>query len=415
MALQAMAFLDEMPVGDLRMIEAEPYGPVLESVPSGTPFARQVNARVRDTYAILGQDDPALGGGPGERLDAALTATLEVIAKPRGSSRATVLRCARQVNELQQLRLRLAETRTTVLAARQDRLRIALSGMRSIRDTANLLDVVPEELTRCGFQRAWLSRLDGSDWALASHHALEVELTPETEVARCSEFRALVPETHEAEATRRRRAVLVDHQTRSRPDPQMARTFGLRTYVTAPLLADSRVIGLLHADHGRYGLPVTEDDRQIIGLFAEAAGHVIQRVVLLDRFETLRQEVRRMTDAVGGMVDETCWASIDIRQRCGSPAPAAPAPVRGSRTGAGAPRVRSDARLAAVLTERELEVLRLMATGSTNAQIASELVISQGTVKSHVKHILRKLHASNRAQAVSRAFRILDTHERGAD
>jgi DNA-binding NarL/FixJ family response regulator len=68
-----------------------------------------------------------------------------------------------------------------------------------------------------------------------------------------------------------------------------------------------------------------------------------------------------------------------------------------------------------VLTERELEVLRLMATGSTNAQIASELVISQGTVKSHVKHILRKLHASNRAQAVSRAFRILDTHERGAD
>jgi DNA-binding NarL/FixJ family response regulator len=46
-----------------------------------------------------------------------------------------------------------------------------------------------------------------------------------------------------------------------------------------------------------------------------------------------------------------------------------------------------------------------MAAGATNALIARELFISEGTVKSHVKRILRKLNASNRAEAVSRYLR----------
>jgi FixJ family two-component response regulator len=48
-----------------------------------------------------------------------------------------------------------------------------------------------------------------------------------------------------------------------------------------------------------------------------------------------------------------------------------------------------------------------MASGETNRGIAERLVISDGTVKSHVKHILRKLHAVNRADAASRFTRIV--------
>jgi len=59
----------------------------------------------------------------------------------------------------------------------------------------------------------------------------------------------------------------------------------------------------------------------------------------------------------------------------------------------------------AALTRRELDVLRLMSGGRTNGQIARQLVIAEGTVKSHVKHILRKLDAANRAEAVSRWLR----------
>jgi len=54
-----------------------------------------------------------------------------------------------------------------------------------------------------------------------------------------------------------------------------------------------------------------------------------------------------------------------------------------------------------------------MAAGDTNGRIARRLVISEGTAKSHVKHILRKLGAANRAEAVSRWLGM--EHERGAE
>lgn len=56
------------------------------------------------------------------------------------------------------------------------------------------------------------------------------------------------------------------------------------------------------------------------------------------------------------------------------------------------------------LTSRELEVLRLLALGYTNRQIAEELVISLGTVKNHVEHIRAKLGVSDRTQAVVKAL-----------
>jgi LuxR family transcriptional regulator, maltose regulon positive regulatory protein len=59
--------------------------------------------------------------------------------------------------------------------------------------------------------------------------------------------------------------------------------------------------------------------------------------------------------------------------------------------------------LAEPLTDRELEVLGLLAAGLANKQIASELVVAPETAKKHVSHILGKLGAANRTQAVARA------------
>jgi LuxR family maltose regulon positive regulatory protein len=56
-----------------------------------------------------------------------------------------------------------------------------------------------------------------------------------------------------------------------------------------------------------------------------------------------------------------------------------------------------------ILSERELEVLQLLATGSSNRQIAEKLIVSLSTAKTHVHNILEKLHAQNRAQAITRA------------
>jgi DNA-binding NarL/FixJ family response regulator len=57
------------------------------------------------------------------------------------------------------------------------------------------------------------------------------------------------------------------------------------------------------------------------------------------------------------------------------------------------------------LTERELEVLQLVTAGQRNREIAAELGISENTVKFHLKNIVEKLHAQNRAELAARAVR----------
>jgi DNA-binding NarL/FixJ family response regulator len=59
-----------------------------------------------------------------------------------------------------------------------------------------------------------------------------------------------------------------------------------------------------------------------------------------------------------------------------------------------------------MLTRREREVLTMLAEGETNARIANRLVVTEDTVKTHVKHILRKLGVQNRSQAVCRYFQL---------
>jgi DNA-binding NarL/FixJ family response regulator len=87
-------------------------------------------------------------------------------------------------------------------------------------------------------------------------------------------------------------------------------------------------------------------------------------------------------------------------------------PSAGADEGASAPHTTARAsetgsacdRLQRVLTERELEVLQMVARGMSNAEIAEELVISPATAKTHVAHLLTKLDARDRIQLVIIAY-----------
>jgi LuxR family maltose regulon positive regulatory protein len=80
--------------------------------------------------------------------------------------------------------------------------------------------------------------------------------------------------------------------------------------------------------------------------------------------------------------------------RASRPVPGAPPPARAAPAPPG---------LAEPLTDRETDVLRLIAAGKSNQRIARELVVTIDTVKKHVSHLLGKLGAANRTEAVTRA------------
>jgi len=86
--------------------------------------------------------------------------------------------------------------------------------------------------------------------------------------------------------------------------------------------------------------------------------------------------------------------------------------ARMAREGAGKPAGPEDE-----LTDREREVLRLVAEGATNREIASRLYVSENTVSFHMKNILGKLHLKNRAQAAAFAIRagLADDDDPGGD
>src|SRR4051812_23435565 len=205
----------------------------------------------------------------------------------------------------------------------------------------------------------------------------------------------------EGEIMRRRRA---QHVHCANGDALARHAFadvlGWTEYVAAPIVLDGSAIGFFHADRHASGRAIDEHDVEALAAFALCFGLVYERAVLRHRLRVQRQEMRQVASWADARTSELGDRSIAIAEETLAPgAPETTAAVRPSgASGEGA--------LRDLLTRRELDVLRLMVAGQTNSGIARELVVSEGTVKFHVKNILRKLHAANRAEATSRYLRL---------
>jgi len=281
-------------------------------------------------------------------------------------------------------------------------LREAMARLRGVHSMRELLELGPAELcTHCGFDRAALSRVDGSDLVIEKVHLAAPPSAAEEflEVAHLRPPRLdhLLLET---EMVRRGCALLV---TDAANDPltykPLVEASQTTSYVAAPIMPSGRVIGFLHADHHITGREVDAVDRDIIAAFADAFGIAAERAALTERMNFQLRFVERQMRSASQVFRETAEGGIDLKPLEEGAAVLPPLPP----ASIGLPR---ESRLDSLLTRREAEVLALMAEGSTNHAIAERLVISEGTVKSHVKSILRKLRAANRAEAVSRYMKL---------
>src|ERR1700757_458036 len=244
-----------------------------------------------------------------------------------------------------------------------------------------------------GFARTMISPVRGSVWVPQHLHIEDEAADPHSRP-----FHEFVAHAHiqladaplETELIRKRCGALVsspkDDQRTFKEIVDVSGCFG---YIAAPITVQGRAIGMLHADRPAPDGIVTMDHLDQLEAFAECLAVAFESAVLADKAAQQRLAVGNLC----AHVDELLRRSA--RSALWSYAGAAP---RQRHDGHAHHRVDQPV---PSLTAREREIMSYVATGATNSQIARCLVISEGTVKSHLKHIARKLNTSSRAAAVA--------------
>lgn len=270
-------------------------------------------------------------------------------------------------------------------------IRHALGQLRGLKPR-KMIHAAPAVLSReLAFARTMISTVRGSVWLPEHLHIEDVEADPHGR-----QFINYVSGRHialgdaplETELVRKRcGAFAPTPMDDKRTFKEIVEAGGCFGYIAAPITVQGRAIGILHADRPEPHGIVTMDHLEQLEAFAECLSVAFESAVLEDKVERQRVAV----DDLCGNIDELLSRS-DGSMFC-SPSGAAPRQRHNSSWG--------DQRDAPLLTPREREIMAHVATGATNSQIARYLVISEGTVKSHLKHIAKKLNAPSRAAAVA--------------
>jgi LuxR family transcriptional regulator, regulator of acetate metabolism len=262
-----------------------------------------------------------------------------------------------------------------------ERVADAVRRLGEIGSPQGILDRAAEELgTSSEFDRVVVGevREDGlvvrSVWSDADSGDAEAAL----DQLRSTPIRLEYPLVEDEVARGQRTEIVTARVARSRGARRLIDVLSWDSYVVAALVVQGNTVGLVHADSSESGRPLDALDVEVASLYAEGLAGVFERAVLREMLQLHHHELRSAVE----------WMSTRLGQLA---------------TDAG--EVTTDQSLADALTPREVEVLRLLARGQTNLEIAQTLVVREGTIKYHVKNILRKLGATSRADAVSRYAR----------
>jgi DNA-binding CsgD family transcriptional regulator len=279
----------------------------------------------------------------------------------------------------------------------------ALARLRAMSTPAEVVDHVCQELVRsCGFTRAMLSRVEGDIWMPWITYFGHREVRESDHEWMRSTRVPLRSMTLERELLEERHAAYVaDAAEDPRADAEFVRATAATSYVAAPVMPAGRVIGFLHADHHPTGRTVDRVDCDILWAFAEGFGRLYERAVLLERLNAQRDHVRETLRNAESIMDKLARGELELARHEEERLTASDATslaLAGERSS-----------LDELLTPREREVLSLIIAGQSNSAIAARLVISEGTVKSHVKQILRKIGAANRSEAIARYLGMIGT------
>ncbi|WP_067650436.1 helix-turn-helix transcriptional regulator [Nocardia harenae] len=270
---------------------------------------------------------------------------------------------------LRRLEALVSAHRRNAVIALHERVGEALMRLSRCAGADELISAIPREVVRLGYDRALFSLVTGGTWRPRAIHSRQDSGWADGYLHGHREIALALPA-----AAVGKRTAHVDETTmlgRSERDTgfELWRRSKSKTFWMVPIVHDFRLVGMIHADCRFRERPATRTEVDALEYFCR------QLPLALDR---------RATGAAA--------------HSAGHPEFDAAPPNRAERL----PRPAVEAGEAeGQLSLREIDVVRLMAEGLTNAQIGRRLTITEGTVKSHVKRILRKTGAANRAEAVA--------------
>lgn len=284
-----------------------------------------------------------------------------------------------------------------------ERARVSMVRLRELSSASELLMHAPAEAAfAADFDRVVLSRVEDGHLVATSMHVVSDPDRNGSGLQAIQERRVRFEfPLVEGEVMRLRRPRLLQRN----PDDSegryaFAEAIGCTAYVAAPMTLEGKVVGFLHGDRDRSRRRLTDVDRDALGMFAVAFAAVYERALLRHRLLVQRQAMREVA----------MWADARTSELTDWPLTLTPDATEHTAEELIAERTTSTNALADLLTRRERDVLELMVKGETNATIARALFVTEGTVKFHVKNILRKLRVANRSEAVSRYLRTTLPH-----
>lgn len=359
-----------------------------------TPLAQE-HGVVERAEAVAAAAADYLGLSEADLPTAALESRLEALGRLVEQRMVVLPDAAQETAELVililQARCELLDHEVSRRVSCLSEIRTALGELRGLPPHEMIL-AAPVVLSReFGFARAMISTVKGSVWCPQHLYIQDERADPYSRpfaeyVANARIQLADAP--LETELIRKRCGVLVPSpKDDKRTFKEIVDVSGCRGYVAAPITVQGRAIGMLHADRPDHDVTVTTDHLDQLEAFAECLAVAFESAVLEKKVAQQRVEVEKLCVNVEEMLcRSTRTASWSMTDDAGQ------AHDLDSRR---------DQSALPTLTSREREIMSYVATGATNGQIARCLVISEGTVKSHLKHIARKLHTSSRAAAVA--------------
>ncbi len=298
-------------------------------------------------------------------ISTAWDSTVRALSTPAMSVHATELTAL--INRLRALESQIYRYWSSAEAEAESRAVDAIGNLYRCKSLDSVIHRIPVEVAGLGFDRVVFSSANGSTWVPRAAHC-------PTDPMWSQRYLSGLQDAYEVPvAAARLQSVQVDNRNivHLKADDrafELWRRSRSKRFWMIPLSDRGRLMGILHVDCLGDGDGPSRPQFSALRTLGNAVpaiiGHSLRDVTVSDR--TTRIETAGTEEAADGNTRAEVQSRADATE----------------------------------LSARELDVIALMAEGKTNAQIGRRLVITEGTVKSHVKRILKKTESANRAEAV---------------